>query len=67
MNKENFKFEEALKELENIVSALETGKVSLEESLELYEKGVRLVKEANALLADAKNKLTNTSEILKDE
>lgn len=67
MSKDNFNFEEALKELENIVSALETGKVSLDESLALYEKGIKLVKEANDLLNEAKSKLTNVSEILTDE
>jgi exodeoxyribonuclease VII small subunit len=67
MDKEIFNFEEALKELENIVSALEAGKVSLEESLELYEKGIKLVKIANSLLTEAKNKLVNTSEIMTDE
>ena len=67
MSKDNFNFEEALKELEIIFSALETGKVSLDESLALYEKGIKLVKEANDLLNEAKSKLTNVSEILTDE
>ena len=67
MNKEKFNFEEALKELETIVSALESGKVSLEESLELYEKGVKLVRDANAILTDAKNKLMNVSGINTNE
>ena len=67
MDKEKFNFEEALKEIEDIVVALEGGKVSLEESLALYERGVKLVREANALLSDAKNKLLNVSGVTIDE
>lgn len=67
MDKEKFNFEEALKEIEDIVVALEGGKVSLEESLALYERGVKLVREANALLSDAKNKLLNVSGVTTDE
>ena len=38
-------FEEALGELEAIVQSLEEGKVGLEESLALYEKGAKLLKQ----------------------
>ena len=61
MNKEKFNFEEALKEIEKIVEALESGKVSLEESLSLYEKGIKLVREANAILTEAKSKLIDVN------
>ena len=67
MNKEKFNFEDALKEIEDIVAALESGKVSLEESLALYERGVKLVREANLLLTDAKNKLINVNGVVADE
>ncbi len=67
MNKDKFNFEEALKEIEEIVAALESGKVSLEESLSLYERGVKLVREANALLSDAKSKLMSVSGVITDE
>jgi len=36
------KFEEALKKLEAIVEALESGKLSLDDSLRKYEQGVKL-------------------------
>lgn len=36
------KFEEALKKLEKIVEELESGKLSLDDSLKKYEEGVRL-------------------------
>ena len=37
-------FEEKLKELEEIVNKLDSGNVSLEESIALFEKGVKLSK-----------------------
>ena len=36
-------FEEAIKELEDIVLTLEEGTVSLEQSLELYKRGIILI------------------------
>ena len=38
-------FESALTRLEAIVESLESGKVSLDEAVELYEEGIRLSKE----------------------
>lgn len=35
-------FEEALKSLENVVAKLESGETSLEESVRLFEEGMRL-------------------------
>ena len=67
MNKENFNFDEALKEIEEIVVFLESGKVSLEESLALYERGVKLVREANAVLSEAKCKLIKVSGVGSDD
>lgn len=39
---EDLSFEDALKELERIVSRLESGDASLDESIRLYERGDRL-------------------------
>ena len=61
MENKEFSFEEAMKELESIVAALERGDVSLEDSLKLYEKGVGLVREANKLLSDAKERIIAVS------
>ncbi len=36
------KYEDAVKQLEEIVAALEKGELSLEQSLELFQKGVAL-------------------------
>lgn len=51
-------FEESIKELENIAAKLESGNVSLDESLKLYEKAVLLSKECNDLLEKAKLKIS---------
>ncbi len=39
---EKLKFEDAMERLEEIVEALETGDLSLERSLEVFEEGVKL-------------------------
>jgi len=50
-------FEEQLKELEQIVTRLEQGDVSLEESLKLFEKGVRLARSCQTALQEAEQKV----------
>lgn len=62
MEKEKISFENAIARLEVIVHALEEGKCSLDESMKLYEEGVRLVRLCNEELASAKQKLTVISE-----
>lgn len=42
---ENFSLEEALKQLEEIVYQLESGNVSLDEAVALFEKGQQLVQQ----------------------
>lgn len=39
---ENMKFEDALKRLEDIVEQLESGELELEESIQVFEEGIRL-------------------------
>ena len=50
-------FEEALARLEEIVRALETGDVSLEEALLRYEAGVGLLKRCYTHLRDAEQRI----------
>jgi exodeoxyribonuclease VII small subunit len=50
-------FETALKELESIVGRLEKGDVSLEESVELYDRGERLKAHCDALLRSAESRI----------
>jgi exodeoxyribonuclease VII small subunit len=50
-------FEEAMRQLEAIVSQLERGEVSLEESIGLYEKGEALKKRCETLLREAEMRI----------
>lgn len=47
-------FEKNLSELEKIIKALEKGELDLDESLDLYKKGVVLAKECKSALDNAK-------------
>ena len=55
---ENIKFEEAFEMLERITQELEKGDSTLEESIELFEKGTRLSDICYKKLNDAKQKIT---------
>lgn len=50
-------FEASLDELEKIVRQLEEGELALEESLELFEKGVKLSRECKERLAKAERRI----------
>lgn len=50
---EKLSFEETLKELEEIVTKLESGELSLEEALELFERGQMLAARCSAQLESA--------------
>ena len=53
----NIKFESALEDLEGVVEQLETGALSLEDSLTAFEKGVGLVKFCNQKLNEVEKKI----------
>ena len=65
------RFEDALNKLEKIVSQLEEGNISLEESLKLFEEGIRLSRLCNQKLDEAEKKveilLKNKEGILKPQ
>lgn len=50
-------FEKKLKELETLVSKLEEGKLSLENSLKQFEKGIKLSRECQGQLSKTEIKL----------
>lgn len=56
-NPSDKKFERALEELEGVVEQLESGDLSLEDSLAAFEKGVGLVKYCNQKLTDVEKKI----------
>ena len=51
------RFEEILERLEGLVGRLESGELSLEESLEAYEHGVRLAQAGTERLDEAERRL----------
>jgi exodeoxyribonuclease VII small subunit len=51
------KFEEALEALEEVVERLESGELSLEDSLAAFEQGVHLVKFCNQKLNEVEKKV----------
>ncbi len=55
--KEKKKFEEVVEELERMVEQLESGELSLEDSLAAFENGVRLVKLCNQKLTEVERKI----------
>ncbi len=50
-------FDTRLKELEGIVERLDRGELSLEDSLEVFENGIKLVRELTRRLEEAQKKI----------
>ena len=57
ISKDDLNLEEALEDLEQIVARLEDGKLSLEESLVLFERGIRLVRLCSSRLESAEQRI----------
>jgi exodeoxyribonuclease VII small subunit len=57
-------FEIAMKQLEQIVQELESGNLSLEDSIKKFEEGIKLSKFCSAKLDETENKITL---LLKDQ
>jgi exodeoxyribonuclease VII small subunit len=60
----DLKFEDCLTRLEQIVAALETGNLPLEESLKVFEEGVALARHCAKYLDDAERRIET---LAKDE
>lgn len=56
-------FEEGTKKLEEIVKKLDSNEISLEESITLFEEGVKISKECMDILNKSKGKIT----VIKEE
>ena len=50
-------FEDSMKELDKILDKLESGKISLDESVDLYSKGMKLCVDCAEKLNDVKGKI----------
>ena len=64
MSKDQQSFEEMMQELENIVQKLDNETVSLEESLELYQRGMKLSQHVMQHLKIFEKKV---NQLIKDE
>ena len=63
MSKEKQSFEEMMQELESIVQKLDNETVSLEESLDLYQRGMKLSTACDSTLKDAEKKVTEARKL----
>ncbi|HUS57083.1 MAG TPA: exodeoxyribonuclease VII small subunit [Planctomycetota bacterium] len=57
MEEKKPKFEDALRELENIVDELESGELTLDQSLERYERGIKALNACRSILGEAEKKI----------
>jgi len=63
-------FEEAIKELEDLVERMEQGELSLEESLKAFERGIELTRQCQSALDAAEQRveiLTRKDGVLEPE
>ena len=70
MAKSEKDFEELMQNLEDITAKLETDKLSLDESVKLFEEGMKISKECNEKLEDAEKRITillKTNDEIKEE
>ncbi|MBW1615295.1 MAG: exodeoxyribonuclease VII small subunit [Deltaproteobacteria bacterium] len=58
MSAKKSNFETAIKKLEDIVSEMETGELSLEESVKKFEEGIKLSKICSDKLNEAEEKIS---------
>ncbi len=62
MISKDFDFEKSIKELEKIADSLESEQLSLENSIALFEKGVKISKDCSEYLENAKQKIVALTE-----
>ncbi len=55
-------FEQAIKELTNIVGRIEQGQIPLQDSLKQYERGMALIKHCRGILEKAEKRIEKISE-----
>ena len=55
---EDLTFEEALAQLDETVDALESGSLTLAQSMAMYERGMKLARVCNEMLTSAEMKIT---------
>ncbi len=50
-------FEQAMERLESLVNQMENGNLSIEQSLQSFEEGIRLTRQCQKILEDAEQKV----------
>lgn len=65
-NQSEFKLEEALKRLAEIVRSLETNESALDESLKLFEEGVALTRACHSKLTEAERRIELLTRVTPD-
>lgn len=63
MTSDNFNFEKSIKELEDIAKNLEDENTTIDESIELFEKGIHLSKECSEYLENVKQKIISLTDL----
>ncbi len=62
----NMSYESAMSRLEEIVKKLESGDSALEETVKLYDEGLKLSAFCDKMLTDAKQKIVSIENYLKE-
>jgi exodeoxyribonuclease VII small subunit len=60
-------FENSISQLDSIVERMESGELSLDESLKLFEQGVKLTRSCQKTLADAEAKIEKLMADVREE
>lgn len=58
MKKEDLSFEELVTKLEDVTNKLEKDNLNLDESIKLFEEGMKISKKCNEKLEEAEKKIT---------
>ena len=66
MSDKNITFEESLSKLEEIIAKLESSDVSLDDSINLFEEGIKHITDCKSALKKAEEKIVKLSEIEKE-
>jgi len=59
---DKFNFNKGLSELEEIINKMESGELSLEDSLKYFEEGVKIHRQCHTALTDAEQRISILSE-----
>ena len=59
---EKFNFNKGLLKLEEIINKMESGELSLEDSLKYFEEGVKIHRQCHTALSDAEQRISILSE-----